>query len=91
MAARVSARLRGRVLYLEEVDSEDGQEARIALDLELLDGNGQTLWSQTVNGTASGQAASGDEVVLLIRQAFDSALETAHQGLAAALESSPAQ
>ncbi len=81
-----SARLRGRVIYLEEVDSEEVQEARVALELELWDRNGQTLWSQTVSGTASGQATSGDEVVLLLRRAFDGALETARLGLAAALE-----
>lgn len=81
-----SARLRGRVIYLEEVDSQDGQEARVALALELWDRNGQVLWSQTVSGTATGLATSGDEVALLLRRAFDSALETARQGLAAALE-----
>ncbi len=81
-----SARLRGRVIYLEEVDSEDAQEARFALELELSDRNGQTLWSQTVSGTATGLATSGDEVFLLLRRALDSALETALDGLAAALE-----
>ena len=81
-----SARLRGRVLYLEEVDSEDGQEARVAVELELWDRDGRALWSQTVSGTASGRAVTGDEVVLLVRRAFDSALETARQGLTAALE-----
>jgi len=74
------------VLYLEEVDSEDGQEARVAVELELWDRDGRALWSQTVSGTASGRAVTGDEVVLLVRRAFDSALETARQGLTAALE-----
>jgi uncharacterized lipoprotein YmbA len=81
-----SARLRGRVVYLEEVDSGDVQEARVGLEIGLFDPTGQALWSQTLNGTASGQAASGEEVVLLVRRAFESALETARQGLQAALE-----
>jgi uncharacterized lipoprotein YmbA len=81
-----SARLRGRVLYVEEVDSEDGQQARVGLDLELWHRDGQALWAQTVSGTASGRAESGDEVVLLLRQAFDHALDTARQDLATALK-----
>ncbi len=80
-----SARLLGRVIYLEEVDSQGTQEARIALELELRNRDGQTLWSATVRGSASGEAANGGEIAMLLREAFDHALETARQGLAAAL------
>jgi len=80
-----SARLRGRVIYLEALDSEDTQEARIALELELWDRNGAALWSETVSGTASGQATSGGEVAGLLRRAFANALAATRQGLAAAL------
>jgi hypothetical protein len=68
------------------VGSEDRQEARVALALELSDADGRSLWSETVSGTATGRAESGDEVVGLLRRALDGALEAARQGLAAALE-----
>jgi uncharacterized lipoprotein YmbA len=84
-----AARLRGRVIRFEELDSEDGQnaEAWVALALTLVDRDGRTLWTRTVNGSASGEAASASDVVVLLRQAFDSALEEVRHELGAALKS----
>jgi uncharacterized lipoprotein YmbA len=81
-----SARLRGRVIYLEEVDLPEVQEARMALRLELDDSKGEILWSQTVTGVASSRAESGSEMILLVQSAFDDLLLEARIGLAAALE-----
>ena len=80
-----SARLAGRVIYLEEVDLPDGQEARIAVELELRDRNDETLWSQTVVGTATGRADSGSQIALQINRAFEALLEQARRDLAGAL------
>ncbi len=79
------ARLAGRVLSLEEVDLPEGPEARLALALELTDGDGGVVWSGTVRESAGGPAASPSEVVRLMARALSKALERLRAELAAAL------
>ena len=79
-----SAFLRGRVLYLEEIDVPGQQLARLALELRLVDREGKTLWSDQVQGTASGTNETVAGIVEQLYQAFDQALEQARSGLAAA-------
>ena len=79
-----SAFLRGRVLYLEEIDVPGQQLARLALELRLVDREGKTLWSDQVQGTASGTNETVASIVEQLYQAFDQALEQARSGLAAA-------
>lgn len=79
-----SAFLRGRVLYLEEIDVPGQQLARLALELRLVDREGKTLWSGQVEGSASGTNETVAGIVEQLYQAFDQALEQARSGLAAA-------
>jgi uncharacterized lipoprotein YmbA len=65
------ARLHGRVVYLEEVDVEEGQMARIELDLELVDRDGELLWSRPVAAEVSGRAETVPGVVRQMEQALD--------------------
>jgi uncharacterized lipoprotein YmbA len=79
-----SAYLRGRVIYLEELDLPDRQQARLRLELRLVSKSGSTLWSQEVAGSAEGQNETVAEVVELLYRAFEEALETARTGLVTA-------
>jgi uncharacterized lipoprotein YmbA len=81
-----SARLRGRVIHLEEVDLPEAQEARMALRLTLEGSTGEILWSQTVSGAARSRAETASEMILMIQKALDGLLLEARGGLAAALE-----
>ena len=51
------ALLRGRVLYLEEVDTPGSQEARLRLELRLVDHDGVVFWSEEVAGSSAGAMA----------------------------------
>ena len=51
-----TALLHGRVIYLEEIDVPGEQQARLRLELRLVDLDGATIWSQEVFGSASGQS-----------------------------------
>lgn len=64
------ARLVGRVAYLEEVG---GRETRLGLALELVAGNGETLWAEFVSGSVRGSVAGSGDAALASR--FDRALE----------------
>ena len=77
--------LRGRVVYLEEIDLPGQQQARLRIEMRLIDADGSTLWSDEVSGSASGQASSVAEIVHQIYAAFDQALEQARSSLAADL------
>jgi len=79
-----TAFLRGRVIYLEEIDVPEQQEARLRLELRLVSADGSTLWSQEVSGSASGQSATVAQIVEQLYAAFDQALEQARSGLARA-------
>ena len=75
------ALLHGRVLYLEEIDVPGQQEARIRLELRLVDMEGSMIWSQEVSGAASGQSDTVAQIVEQLYSAFDQALEQARSGL----------
>jgi len=75
------ALLHGRVLYLEEIDVPGQQEARIRLELRLVDMEGSMIWSQEVSGAASGQSDTVAQIVEQLYSAFDQALEQARAGL----------
>jgi len=77
-----SAFLRGRVVYLEEIDMPGQQLARLALELRLVDKEGRMLWSGEVDGSAAGNSDSVAGIVKQIYQAFGQALEQARDGIA---------
>ncbi len=79
-----SAFLRGRVVYLEEIDVPGQQQARLGLELRLVDRDGLTLWSGEVEGSAAGSNETVAGVVEELYQAFDQALAQARAGLARA-------
>ena len=79
-----SALLRGRVVYLEEIDVPGEQLARIALELRLVDRDGNTLWADQVSGSAAGSSETVAGIVEQLYQAFDQALEQARTGLTTA-------
>jgi uncharacterized lipoprotein YmbA len=76
--------LRGRVVYLEEIDLPHGQQARVQLELRLVDPDALTLWSQEVAGSAEGQNDAVAEIVDQLYRAFEQALQEARTGLAEA-------
>ena len=75
------ALLHGRVLYLEEIDVPGQQEARLRLELRLVDLEGSMIWSQEVFGSAAGQSDTVAQIVEQLYVAFDQALEQARAGL----------
>ena len=77
-----SAFLRGRVVYLEEIDVPGQQQARLGLELRLVDRDGQMLWSGEVEGSATGSNETVAGIVEQLYQAFDQALSEARAGLA---------
>ena len=76
------ALLRGRVIYLEEIDVPGRQEARLRLELRLMSLDGATLWSQEISGSAAGQSETVAQIVEQLYAAFDQALEQARSGIA---------
>jgi len=81
-----SAFLRGRVVYLEEIDVPGEQRARLGLELRLVDAEGKALWSGEVEGSASGTNDTVAGIVKQIYQAFDQALDETRDGMVAALK-----
>ena len=79
-----TALLRGRVVYLEEIDVPGQQLARLALELRLVDRSGETLWADQVTGSAAGSSETVVGIVEQLYQAFDQALEQARAGLTTA-------
>jgi uncharacterized lipoprotein YmbA len=86
-AGHYSAFLRGRVVYLEEIDLPDTQLARLRLELRLVDASGSTLWSQEVTGSSAGRNERVADVVEQLYQAFRDALQEARTGLTQAVAS----
>jgi hypothetical protein len=80
-AGEYDALLHGRVLYLEEIDVPGQQEARLRLELRLVDLEGSMIWSQEVSGSASGQSDTVAHIVEQLYSAFAQALEQARSGL----------
>lgn len=83
-AGEYDALLHGRVVYLEEIDVPDRQEARMRLELRLVGDEGSILWSQEVSGSASGHSATVAEIVEQLYSAFDQVLQQTRSSLAAA-------
>ena len=80
-----SARLGGRVIYLEELDLPDTREARVRLELVLRDREGETIWTETLDAVSTGNAESGAEVMEQVSRAFESLVTEARRSLATAL------
>ncbi|MGB7490971.1 MAG: ABC-type transport auxiliary lipoprotein family protein, partial [Thermoanaerobaculia bacterium] len=77
-----SAFLRGRVVYLEEIDVPDQQLARLGLELRLVGKDDQMIWSGEVEGSAAGSNETVAGIVEQLYEAFDQALEQARAALA---------
>ena len=84
--ADYSALLRGRVVYLEEIDVPGAQQARLGLELRLVDSGGEMLWSGEVEGSAAGSNETVAGIVEQLYQAFDQALGEARAELKQAVE-----
>ena len=80
------ARLEGRVLSLEEIDTSLGHTASVRLALTLRTKEGTVIWSDTLSGEATTQTRKVSAVVEKMRAALSLALDTGHEGLASALE-----
>jgi len=83
--AEYDARLSGRVIQLEEVDTASGAEVRIAIDFRLVDGAGEVLWSGVLQDSAAGPSVAGGEAMALVERAFDGLVRQLRERVAAAL------
>ena len=83
-AGDYTAHLHGRLIYLEEIDVPGQQQARLRMELRLLDLDGVVLWSADVSGSASGQSETVEQIVEQIYAAFEQALDQARTRLAQA-------
>ncbi len=79
-----SARLRGRVIRFEEVELASTREARMTVEVELVDRDGERLWKETI--TSSGRSGVGSDPIAHFNSAFEDLLDQARASLAAALE-----
>ena len=77
--------LDGRLLFLEEVDTDDGYEARVGLRLDVRSADGEPLWTVTVEGVAVTGTPAVEAVVDKMRQAIATALENGREELATAI------
>ncbi len=80
-----TARLDGRVLFLEEIDSAAGEQVRLGLDLTLRNKSGEVLWSEVVHATAGGAAGDVGAVADMAQKALDDAVARVRASLAIAL------
>ena len=62
--------LSGRVLWLEELDLPAGPTARVGLDLELHNPDGQLLWQRRFMAERKGSAQDVAQIVALLREAL---------------------
>lgn len=85
-ATDYTARLDGRVIYLEEVDSPGAQEVRLSMELTLRDAEGGVVWSAVLTSAAAGRVREVSEVAAMAQRAFDDVVGQARAGIAAALE-----
>ncbi len=79
-----SARLGGRVIRFEEIELASAREARLTVEVELVDREGVRLWRQTL--TSTGRSNVGSSPIAHFNDAFEDLLDEARVGLAAALE-----
>lgn len=78
------ARLGGRVLYLEHIDSPSSQEVRVSVWLELRDGD-EALWSTTVKTSSTSDLVDASDVATLLARVVNELVERARTELTAAL------
>lgn len=83
--ANYSARLTGRLVYLEEVDRPEGQEVRLALELELRDRAGAILWAERLIETAEVDVETVPDIVTEVQRLFDRLVVRTRSGIATAL------
>lgn len=79
-----TARLSGRVLYLEEVGEGAASSARVGIELKLADAAGESLWTATLAASVN-----GGERMQRMRAAFSDVLLQAQRRLAVALLETP--
>ncbi len=79
-----SARLRGRVIRFEEVELASTREARMTVEVELVDRDGERLWKETI--TSSGRSGVGSDPIAHFNSAFQDLLDQARASLAVALQ-----
>lgn len=78
------ARLGGRVLFLEHIDSPSDQGVRVSVKLELRDEE-QTLWSATLSAIRSGDMLDASTVAAVLARAVEELVERAREQLTTAL------
>lgn len=83
-AGEYTALLHGRLIYLEEIDVPGQQQARLRMELRLVDPDGAMIWSDEVSGSASGQSETVEQIVQQLYAAFDQALDQTRASLAQA-------
>jgi ABC-type uncharacterized transport system auxiliary subunit len=81
---KYDARLGGRVLAFEEIDTPEGETVRVVIRLHLLVDD-EEVWSKTASGRGEVSAAEVVEVVHQMRSALSEALQGMRPGLQSAL------
>ena len=84
---RYDVRLYGRVITLEEVDTDGGQHVRVKFVLTLVGSNDATLWSAAVSGRSSTSADTVEELVRELRVVAEQVFVDQREGFARALAS----
>lgn len=83
--ARYTARLGGRLIYLEEVDLPEGQEVRLVLDLVLRDESGDEIWGARLSESAEVSVETVPEIVAQVQRLVERLLLETRKELAAVL------
>jgi uncharacterized lipoprotein YmbA len=78
---RYSARLRGRVIRIEEIDLPAGPSARLELELKLESVDDEVLWSEVLAAEVGGQADDVLGIMEQMQQAFEEVLGQARRSL----------
>lgn len=84
-ATDYTARLDGRLLHLEEIDSASGHEVRLALELTLRGEDDTVLWSGVLRSSVVGVAEDVGEIAAMAQRALDDVVSQASDALAGAL------
>lgn len=87
---RYDVRLTGRVVALEEVDTDAGQHVRLDLTLTLVGADGSTLWSTTASGRGDASADTVEGIAVQARDVVESVLASRREAIARVLLSAPA-
>lgn len=81
--------LEGHLLLLEEVDTPDGEHARLKLRLILRTPDGAEIWTAIVARDVTGQADTVGDIVLQMRSALEDAVRGAQPAIGEALRRAP--